>query len=89
MEWRLTWQITDDLRTKIQPVNNVVREVLKDRDDRAKVLKRAKPGQKLEGDSEEESRKKEKEKVDALVKEHGLGEVGTNPSGMYELCGEA
>ena len=81
-------RITDDIRSKIQPVHNAVREILKDRDDRSKELKRAKAGQKQEGESEEDVRRKEKEKVSGLVKDQGLEEIGTNPSGMYELCGE-
>jgi hypothetical protein len=32
--------LTDDLRQKVQPINTAARQILKDRDDRAKIAKR-------------------------------------------------
>ena len=68
-------------------MNTAVKQILKSRDDRAKVAKRSK-GKEVDEKPEEETRREEKAAVDALLAEHGVGEVGNNPSGMYELCCE-
>lgn len=80
---------TDELREKLQPVNNTVKQILKARDERATIAKRSRgKGNALDGKKEEDDRRDEERKqIAALVA--GSTEVGANPSGMYELCGEA
>ncbi|CAD6583113.1 MAG: deubiquitinating enzyme [Tremellales sp. Tagirdzhanova-0007] len=78
--------VTDEVRTKIQPINSAVRSILKIRDDRATEAKRSR-GKEVPGAmSEAEVRSGEKASIDALVKDTGSSDVGANPSGMYELC---
>jgi len=80
---------TDELREKLQPVNSAVKQILKTRDDRAKIAKRSR-GKSADTDekSEDALREEERKEVDALVSAAGSQEAGSNPSGMYELCGE-
>lgn len=80
---------TDELREKLAPVNAEVKQVLKTRDDRAKIAKRVK-GKNDQGDekTEEQHREEEHKKVAELIEKAGGAAAGTSPSGMYELCGE-
>lgn len=81
--------MTDDLREKLTPANAEVKQVLKARDDRAKIAKRAK-GKSAQPDekTEEQHREEEHKSVAELVSRAGGAAEGTNSSGMYELCGE-
>ncbi|ORY22440.1 ubiquitin C-terminal hydrolase [Naematelia encephala] len=79
--------VTDDLRTRISPVNSATRQILKDRDDRAKIAKRDKGRAKAEGKSEDELRTEEDQTVQELIDTNQLKEPGSNPTGIYELCG--
>lgn len=76
--------MTEPLRKKIQPLNTATKQILKERDARANILKR-KPGQGL--DEEEKKRGEEKAMVEELVKEGGL--TSGEGSGMYELAGKS
>jgi ubiquitin carboxyl-terminal hydrolase 14 len=80
---------TDELREKLAPVNAEVKQILKTRDDRAKIAKRAK-GKNAPSDekTEEEHREEEHKKAAELIEQAGGAAAGTSPSGMYELCGE-
>jgi hypothetical protein len=63
-----------------------MKNVIQARDDRAKQLKTARD--KVEHNAMEiVRREEEKTQLAALVDEHGLAVTGSNPSGMYELCG--
>ncbi|KAK1926366.1 CNG04540-like protein [Papiliotrema laurentii] len=78
--------LTDDLRQKVQPINTAARQILKDRDDRAKIAKR----DRKVGDFQAEEIKLRNEEATALrqlsVKDESL-EADSNASGIYELCG--
>ncbi|WWC87185.1 uncharacterized protein L201_002071 [Kwoniella dendrophila CBS 6074] len=76
---------TEEVRSQIQPVNSAVKEILKERDDRAKIIKRN-AGKATSDDATKEVdiRREERQKVEALVKEKGI-DSETNVSGMYEL----
>ena len=78
--------MTDDLRQKVQPINTAARQILKDRDDRAKIAKR----DRKVGDFQAEEIKLRNEEATALrqlsVKDESL-EDDSNASGIYELCG--
>ncbi|KAK4689792.1 pre-60S factor REI1, partial [Tremellales sp. Uapishka_1] len=69
------------------PVNTAVKVLLKERDDRAKNLKRTLGKPTGSDKSETELRDEEYSRVETLARENGLEESGINPSGMYELCG--
>nr|ODN81355.1 ubiquitin carboxyl-terminal hydrolase 14 [Cryptococcus depauperatus CBS 7841] len=73
---------TDELRSSIQPVNTATKQILKERDDRAKILKR-KP---REGAQEEEKKREEERKnIEQLIRESGAPEPKGYGSGVYEL----
>jgi len=78
--------VTDELRTKLEPITASVKQLLKDRDDRARSVRMAQ-GKSSEGEREEDFRRKEKAAFSAMLTERGLGEASENPSGMYKLCG--
>lgn len=85
--------MTDELREKVLPINTAVKNILKVRDDRAKIAKRG-LGKKKAADedekTEEQIRSEEHDEVEKLVKESGVEvDVGSNPTAMYELCGES
>ncbi|AFR96333.1 ubiquitin carboxyl-terminal hydrolase 14 [Cryptococcus neoformans] len=80
LELDLSDIVTEPLRKKIQPLNSATKQILKERDARASILKR-KPGQGL--DEEKKKRDEEKAMVEGLVKEGGL--TNGEGSGMYEL----
>ncbi|WVQ81758.1 hypothetical protein IAT38_003883 [Cryptococcus sp. DSM 104549] len=79
--------VTDELRQRMLPVNTAVKQIVHDRDDRAKVIKRniAANRPNTEEPSEDSLRAAEKEKVEELIKANGGAQVGENLSGMYEL----
>lgn len=66
--------------------NTSARQILKERDDRAKIAKRNK-GKLVEGEDELAIRERERASIEALAAgpDH---EVGTNPTALYELCGK-
>nr|XP_018265789.1 uncharacterized protein I303_02163 [Kwoniella dejecticola CBS 10117]OBR87947.1 hypothetical protein I303_02163 [Kwoniella dejecticola CBS 10117] len=76
---------TEEVRSQIQSVNSEVKQILKERDDRAKIIKRN-AGRATSDDATKEVdlRRAEREKIAGLVKEKGIPE-DTNVSGMYEL----
>nr|XP_031861864.1 uncharacterized protein CI109_002693 [Kwoniella shandongensis]KAA5528936.1 hypothetical protein CI109_002693 [Kwoniella shandongensis] len=78
--------VTDDLRRRIQPVNSAVKQILKERDDRAKLSKRS-VGKIDNGQSDEIAvRAEERLRVNrAGGVSHDTYSVLDNPSGMYEL----
>ena len=79
--------MTDDVRDLARPVNAAMKNVIQARDDRAKQLKTARD--KVEHSSADAAKRaEEKNQVNALIDGKGLAGVGTNPTGMYELCGE-
>lgn len=81
--------VTDELRQSLQPVNAAVKQILKARDDRASVAKRSKGKvASVEEMSEDACREQERKEVAALVSASGLTATGSNPSGIYELCGK-
>lgn len=65
-----------------------MKQILKARDERATKLKRSKGTTPSEGRTEDEVRVEERESIKALIGETGNDNLGTNPSGMYELSGE-
>ncbi|WRT65064.1 uncharacterized protein IL334_002006 [Kwoniella shivajii] len=77
--------VTDEVRSQIQPTNSLVKQILKDRDDRAKIIKRN-AGKATSDDATKEVdiRREERQKVEEAVKEKGI-DSETNISGMYEL----
>lgn len=84
--------MTEELREKVLPINTAVKNILKVRDDRAKIAKRG-LGKKKAADEDEKTedqiRAEEHAEVEKLVKESGVeADVGSNPTAMYELCGE-
>ncbi|BEI82925.1 hypothetical protein CcaverHIS002_0307930 [Cutaneotrichosporon cavernicola] len=77
---------TDELREKLGPVNAEVKQVLNERDDRAKVAKRAKAkNAPADEKTEDQHREEEHKKVAELIEKAGVA-PGTSSSGMYELC---
>lgn len=80
---------TEELSKQLQPINTAANNILKTRDDRAKVSKRAK-GKAAAADevTEEQHRDKEHKEIEELVSAAGITEKGVNTTGMYELCGE-
>lgn len=79
---------TAELREQLGPVNAAVKQILKSRDDRAKIAKRVKgKTAPTEEKSEETHRSEEREQIKSLMADMGTVEPGTNTSGMYELCG--
>ncbi|WVR04392.1 hypothetical protein IAU60_001394 [Kwoniella sp. DSM 27419] len=84
----VTDMVTDELRQQIQSPNAVAKQILKDRDDRAKVAKHSAARGKGDSSNEEEIRKEERDRYNAAVGSvAGAGADGTNPSGLYELWG--
>lgn len=84
--------MTEELREKVLPINTAVKNILKVRDDRAKIAKRS-LGKKKAVDEDEKTedqiRAEEHDEVEKLVKESGVeADIGSNPTAMYELCGE-
>jgi len=71
----------------VQPVNSAARQLLLERDDRAKVAKRDKGKKSQEGEDEPAKRDAEKQQIVKLAGEQGSVEDGTNPTAIYELCG--
>lgn len=81
---------TDDLRQKVLPVNTAVKQVLKSRDERATIAKRAKGKAPASDDkTEEQHREEEHKEIAGVIEAAGGAETGTNPSGIYELCGKS
>ena len=79
--------MTDDLRKAVMPVNIAVKQNLKDRDDRARALKRSNRSQADGVRDEEQEREKEKTSVQTIVDaDPALKELAC-PSGIYELTG--
>ena len=78
-------QTTDELRNKIQPINSSAREILKDRDDRARVAKREKVADL--NNTEVALRGVEKDRILQLARENDSQETGVNPTAIYELYG--
>lgn len=79
--------VTDELREKLSPANAEVKQILKARDDRAKLAKRPKgKAEPSEEKTEDQYREEEHKAVDELVQKAGGAALGTNVSGMYELC---
>lgn len=87
---------TPELAQQVRPVNHKLREVEKERDDRAKVRARAKgrhleagavEGSALTDEQEREARQKEAREIDALVADGLRGDIGCNASSLYELIG--
>lgn len=79
----LNLQATDELRARLQPINTEMKQIIKARDERAVHAKR----QNYDVSGEEGRLLEEKEKIMEMASSRGVGESGTNPSGMYELCG--
>lgn len=79
----LNLQATDELRARLQPINTEVKQIMKARDERAVHAKR----QNSDISGEEGRLLEEKDKIMKMALSRGVGESGTNPSGMYELCG--
>lgn len=84
-------QVTDDLRDQLGPVNSAMKQVLKERDDRARAAKRHR-GQKSGANIEETEaarRAEEKVRIDNVIASQAVDPslVGPNPSAIYELCG--
>lgn len=80
---------TDELREHLQPVNSAVKQILKKRDDRASIANRAKgKGAASDDKSEDAYRAEERQEISSLMAASAAPQLGTNPSGIYELCGE-
>ncbi|TXT13476.1 hypothetical protein VHUM_00843 [Vanrija humicola] len=78
---------TDDLNKQLQPINTAANNILKTRDDRAKIAKRAKgKGAQAEEVTEEQHREKEHKEIEELVSAAGITDKDANATGMYELC---
>ena len=69
----------------MQSANASARQILKDRDDRAKAAKRNK-GKSPEGEDEMAVRERERVSIETLSANSDR-EGGSNPTAMYELCG--
>lgn len=81
-----SYQVTDDLRARIRPLNTFTKAMSQNRDDRAKQLKTAR--NKVEQEvADKDLRNQEKEQFDRIAQEVALEDNGANASGMYELCG--
>ncbi|TYJ58970.1 hypothetical protein B9479_000409 [Cryptococcus floricola] len=83
LELDLLELLTPSLRARTQPLNVHAKNVLKDRDARATVLKR-KPGEGKE--EEEEKRKEEREKAEELLKTQETEGGRRDGSAFYELA---
>ena len=80
--------MTDSLRARTQPINTNLKSVLQSRDDRAKQIKQLR-GRDASGELEEAGiRSKERDQFAQLVATAEQADIGSNPSSMYELCGE-
>ncbi|WOO77819.1 Ubiquitin carboxyl-terminal hydrolase 6 [Vanrija pseudolonga] len=78
---------TEELSKQLQPINTAANNILKTRDDRAKIAKRAKgKAAQAEEVTEEQHRDKEHKEIEELVSAAGITEKGVNATGMYELC---
>lgn len=81
-------QLTDSLRDRTRPVNSGLKSILQARDDRAKSIKQLRGRDSAEELVEAGARSKEKEQYAKMASSFENADVGSNPSSMYELCGE-
>lgn len=70
----------------MRPISTALKNSLQARDDRAKQFKTARNRAELEA-AEEGHRLQERADFDGVVKDHNVDVSGSNPSGLYELCG--
>lgn len=87
---RLMIQVTDEMRAQLGPVNSITKQIVKEREDRARVAKRNQGHSPNEDTGEIARRADEKARVDGVVASQGLdlSRIGPNPSALYELCGK-
>jgi ubiquitin carboxyl-terminal hydrolase 14 len=79
--------MTDDLRKRVLPVNVAVKDNLKNRDDRARQLKRSNRSRPEDAEEERSLRTQEASQVQALIEAHQELKDLACPSGLYELTG--
>lgn len=95
-EWDASALVTPELAELIAPVRSKMRDILKERDERAKVRARAKgrpdeaaavEGGALTDEQEKAQRAKEKAEFEATIDASLRSDAGCNVSGLYELVG--
>jgi hypothetical protein len=69
------------------PINVAVKNVLKARDERAKVSKRTKQAISTAEVAETEAR--ERNEIDKMIQDAGLTDPGCSASGLYDLSGKS
>lgn len=79
--------VTDEMRAQLGPINAIVKQVMKERDDRARAAKRYRGTQPDAGVNEAARRAEEKDRIEGAIAAQALdlSRVG-NPSAIYELC---
>ena len=78
--------MSDELRKAVMPITTLVKDSLKDRDDRARALKKG--GHRIDGIAEEKQhRDKEAAAANDLIASNAELAGIANPSGLYELTG--
>jgi ubiquitin carboxyl-terminal hydrolase 14 len=82
-------QLTDSVRDRVQPINAALKTTVQARDDRAKQIKQLRGRDSSPESAEAETRSTEKARFEDVVLSNGHADVGSNPSSMYELCGES
>lgn len=86
----LMFEVSDEVRNRLQPINAAARQMLSDRDDRAKMNKRNHmTGVTQSIDNELDRRKEEDSAIRRLSAEKGCSDMGNNPTAIYELCGKS
>lgn len=95
-EWDASGLVTEALAAQIAPVRNKMRDIGKERDERAKLRARARglaggagavEGGALTDEQEKEQRAKEAAELDSLISANLRNDPGCNASGLYELVG--
>lgn len=95
-EWDASALVTPELAERIAPVRTKMREISKERDERAKVRARAKgrpdeaaavEGGALTDEQEKAQRAKEAAELDATIDAGLRSDPGCNVSGLYDLVG--
>jgi ubiquitin carboxyl-terminal hydrolase 14 len=79
--------MTDELRKAVLPINTAVKQNLKDRDDRARVLKKPSGTRAADIEAERAIRIKETAEIKELVDSNDALKDVACPSGLYELTG--
>lgn len=78
--------MTDELRERARPVQNLLKDILNARRELVTQGKRSEAARTR--DTNLADKEEERARFLELVEQQGLNDPGVNPTGMYELCGK-